>query len=125
MSVFRRAFNDQTKELILSHGEKFISVQTNPFAKEALKESINVSKIEKNNQKLEKLLDVLKKFRFMMDERLNKVVFKMDDLSKKEKAYPINYGQLTALATTPIGQAIGMTNLFSNEDLVVVEELKR
>ncbi len=80
LSIFKKAFNDQTKELILSHGEKFISVQTNPFAKEALKESVNVSRIEKNNQKLEKLLDVLKKFRTMMDERLSKVLLKMEDL---------------------------------------------
>ena len=49
LGIFKKAFNDQTKELILSHGEKFISVNTNPFAREALKESINISKIEKNN----------------------------------------------------------------------------
>ena len=74
LNIFKKAFNDQTKELIISHGEKFVSVQTNPFVKEALKESLNISKIEKQTQKMEQLMGVLKKFRNMMDERLTKVV---------------------------------------------------
>ena len=92
LTIFKKAFNDQTKELILSHGEKFISVQTNPFVREVLQESINVSKIEKNNQKLEKLVAILKKFRGLMDEKMSKVLVKMDDISSKEKSLQLNYG---------------------------------
>jgi hypothetical protein len=42
--------------------------------KEALKESLNISKIEKQTQKMENLVGVLKKLRDMMDTRLSKVV---------------------------------------------------
>jgi len=62
----------------LSHGEKFISVNTNPFAKEALKESINITKIEKNNQKMEKILQALNMYIAQMDDKLSKVVHKLD-----------------------------------------------
>jgi hypothetical protein len=31
-NTYKNAFNDQTKDMLLSHGDKFISVQTNPFA---------------------------------------------------------------------------------------------
>ena len=53
LKIFKKAFNDTTKDVILSYGEKFVSVQSNPFAKDALKESINIGKIDKNNQKFE------------------------------------------------------------------------
>ena len=29
---YKECFNDSTKDIIVSHGEKFISVQNNPFA---------------------------------------------------------------------------------------------
>jgi hypothetical protein len=78
--------------VILSYGEKFVSVHSNPFAKDALKESINLGKIEKNNVKFEKFIDAMKKFRSVMDERMNKVLTKIDDISAREKSIEINYG---------------------------------
>ena len=51
MNIFKKSFNDQTRDVILSYGEKFVSVQSNPFAKDALKESIDLGRIEKNNKK--------------------------------------------------------------------------
>lgn len=32
LQIYKNAFNDQTKELILSHGDKIINVKSNPFA---------------------------------------------------------------------------------------------
>lgn len=46
LKIFKKAFNDNTKDVILSYGEKFVSVNSNPFAKDALKGSINFGKIE-------------------------------------------------------------------------------
>jgi hypothetical protein len=62
-------------------------VQTNPFAKEAIKESINVSRIEKNNQNFEKMVEALKKYRNYMYEKLNKVISKMDELIGKDTSF--------------------------------------
>ena len=109
LGTFKSAFNEQTKDMLLSHGDKFISVQTNPFAPQALKESINISKIDKNNKKLEELIEAIKKFRSLQNQQQTGMKEKFQEIVKKENSYHINFGQLTALATTQVGQAIGMT----------------
>ena len=49
IEFFAKSFSPQTGDLIISHGEKFISVApTNPFAQRALEDSISFSKIEKS-----------------------------------------------------------------------------
>lgn len=48
LELFKKSFNEHTKDIVLSYGEKFVSVQSNPFAQEALKESLNLGKISKN-----------------------------------------------------------------------------
>ena len=64
IELFTKSFNTQTKDLIISHGEKFISVAaTNPFAQKALEESVSVSKIEKSQKRLVELIDAFKKVR--------------------------------------------------------------
>lgn len=87
LSTFKKSFNEATKDLILSHGDKFVSVKTNPFAQEAFKESVNVESIDKNNQKMELLVQALTKFRKLMNERLNKVVTKLDEATSREKSF--------------------------------------
>lgn len=49
-------------------------MQTNPFASEALKESVSFSKIEKSNIKLESYTNALKKFSLLMKDRMTKVL---------------------------------------------------
>lgn len=48
-------------------------------------------------------MEVLKKFRIMMNDRLSKVSSKLDDLIAKENCFEIKLGQLTAIAASPIG----------------------
>jgi hypothetical protein len=43
-----------------------------------LKESINIGKIERNNQKFEQFIEALKKYRSLMDEKMTKIVNKID-----------------------------------------------
>jgi|LauGreDrversion4_2_1035121.scaffolds.fasta_scaffold1555189_1 hypothetical protein len=99
--------------MILSHGEKFIDVNNNPFAQDALKESVSISKIEKNNQKLESIVAALKKFIVLTKERTGQVLTNFDEIVKRENCMNINFGQLTALSVTPVGQAIGMNGIIN------------
>ncbi|CDW75196.1 UNKNOWN [Stylonychia lemnae] len=125
LNTFKKGFNDQTKELILSHGEKFISVNTNPFAKEALRESINITKIEKNNQNMEKVLQALNQYTILIGDKLGKVVQKFDEMSNKEKSLSLTYGQLTAVAITPIGQQVGFNQIIDQSDRELLETMQR
>lgn len=79
LSIFKKAFNDGTKEMILSHGEKIVAVQHNPFIKDVLKESLDVAKIEWNNQKMGSYLDVFKKYTKVVDEKAKDVLKKLED----------------------------------------------
>lgn len=39
---------------------------------------------------------------------MGEVTTSLEELTKKENSLPMNFGQLTALASTPVGQAIGI-----------------
>eukprot|EP00347_Sterkiella_histriomuscorum_P013422 403364764 len=125
LNTFKKTFNDVTKDFVLSHGEKFVSVKTNPFAKEAIKESINVEKIEKANLKMDKLIQALQKFGKSMNEKLSKVVVKLEEATSKDQSFQISFGQLTAIAASPIGQSIGLNSLLTNEDREILSQMKR
>ena len=127
LKVFKASFNEQTRELILSHGEKFITVQTNPFAAQALKESVSISRIEKNSQKLEHLLDAYKKFSVLINKKFDSCISNFDQLVHKDNCVSINFGQLTALASTPVGQAIGMGSVLAGgeSNRLIVEEMQK
>lgn len=45
----------------------------------------------------------MKKFRSVMDEKMGKILTKIDELEGKDNFFELTYGQLTALATTNIG----------------------
>lgn len=53
LDIFKKQFSEQKKELIISYGEQFVRVNNNPFAKDALKESIDFGQIERTNQLFE------------------------------------------------------------------------
>ena len=55
-----------------------------------------------------------------MDEKFNKVVTKLDDLSSKDKCFGITYGQITAIAASPIGQSIGLTSILNDDDREII-----
>jgi hypothetical protein len=82
-----------------------------------LKESVSLSKIEKSNMKLEKVLTKMKKFRLLMQENFSKVIQTFKAVTNHENSLMITFGQLTALATTPIGQALGMPQMLFREEL--------
>jgi hypothetical protein len=114
--------------LIVSYGEKFTNVQNNPFAAEALKESISVSKLEKSNQRFQKYVDALRKYNSMIKERMTKTLDEFDNLSKKENAIQINFGQLTALSATPIGQVVGLSQAISGnfeQHQMMLDDMKK
>ncbi len=83
-------------------------VQSNPFAKDALKESINFGQIEKINARFNELSKFISKFRHYINEKFSNVAKKLEILDSKEKSYELTYGQLTALAATQVGQYIGL-----------------
>lgn len=123
LAVFKASFNGQTRELILSHGEKFISVNTNPFVNQALKESISLDKIEQTNQRMELILEALKKFRNKASEKMTMGLGYLDELTTRENSVYLNFGQLTALATTPVGQAIGMAHVIGDASKLIQEDM--
>jgi hypothetical protein len=52
---------------------------------------------------------------------------KFEDIVKKENSFHITFGQLTALATTQVGQAIGMTQVLAGNDTnrLMLEDMQK
>ena len=60
-----------------------------------------------------------------MDERMTKVLTKLDSLGTKDSGLTITYGQLTAIATTSIGQSVGLGQIINEEDRMMIEAIKQ
>lgn len=78
---------------------------------------MSLSKIEKSNMKLEKLIVALKKFRVLMQDRFSQVLDTFKAVVNRDNSLMLSFGQLTALATTPLGQALGIPQMIFREEL--------
>jgi len=78
---------------------------------------VSLSKIEKSNMKLEKLIVALKKFRVLMQDRFSQVLDTFKAVVNRDNSLMLSFGQLTALATTPLGQALGIPQMIFREEL--------
>lgn len=79
--------------------------------------------------KLEKLIGALKKFRVLMQDRFSQVLDTFKAVVSRDNSLMLSFGQLTALATTPVGQALGIPQMLFREELEknkqVLEQMQR
>lgn len=54
---------------------------------------------------------------------MTKVSTKLEKLNASDSSFSLTYGQLTALATTPVGQTVGLGAMIDEEDRLVVEAI--
>ena len=47
----------------------------------------------------------------------------LEELTNRENSVYLNFGQLTALATTPVGQAIGMAHVIGDASKLIQEDM--
>ena len=80
------------QKILSQANEKYVNVKTNPFAKDALKESLDLNQFQKNLMKFDVLVDSAKKFSEVFSKDMDFIKTKLEAATEDSKEIKLNYG---------------------------------